>query len=78
LFVPGGEGAPDLTESLLNFAINSAVLGVLGVLLYRDAQAKQRALQVSDREELLSRLQVRCVMGDVKRMSAIIPPNNTA
>ncbi|GAX77479.1 hypothetical protein CEUSTIGMA_g4923.t1 [Chlamydomonas eustigma] len=58
LAVKGGEGAPDLTETLQNFAINSAVLAVLGVLLYRDAQAKQRALQVSDREELLSRLQV--------------------
>lgn len=56
--IKGGEGAPDLTESLQNFGINSAVLAVLGAVLYRDAQSKQKSLQVTDREELLSRLQV--------------------
>jgi len=54
----GGEGAPDMTESLTNFGINSGVLALAGVLLYRDSKAKERSLEVTDREELLSRLQV--------------------
>lgn len=54
----GGEGAPDLTESLQNLAINSTAVVVLGALLYRDFAGKQKALKVTDREESLSRLQV--------------------
>ena len=54
----GGESAPDLTESLTNFGINSGVLALAGVLLYRDSKAKERLVEVTDREELLSRLQV--------------------
>lgn len=32
----GGEGAPDLQESLQNLAINSTAVVVLGFLLYND------------------------------------------
>lgn len=55
----GGEGAPELTESLINFGVNAGVLTLAGVLLYRDNKAKEKSVEVTDREELLSRLQVR-------------------
>ena len=59
LALQGGEGAPDLTESVTNFAINSTVLALVSVLLYRESKAKAKSVEVTDREELLSRLQVR-------------------
>lgn len=59
LALQGGEGAPDLTESVTNFAINSGVLAVVSALLYRESKAKAKSVEVTDREELLSRLQVR-------------------
>jgi hypothetical protein len=32
----GGEGAPDLQETLQNLAINTTALGIIGAVLYRD------------------------------------------
>jgi hypothetical protein len=34
----GGEGAPDLQESLQNFGINLTAVLILGFLVYRDIQ----------------------------------------
>lgn len=65
--LPGGEGAPDLTESVTNFFVNSIVLAIISVILKRDLDAKQKALKVTDREELLSRLQVRCAGHDSRQ-----------
>lgn len=55
----GGEGAPDLQETVQNFGINSAALGVLGFFVYRDVSAARRDQAVVEREEALARLQVR-------------------
>ncbi|KAK9816632.1 hypothetical protein WJX72_003075 [[Myrmecia] bisecta] len=54
----GGEGAPDLTETLKNFTINSGAVAVLGFVLYRDIQGGSRDKQVVEREESLARLQI--------------------
>ena len=54
----GGEGAPDLTESLLNLSINSAALAGFSFLLFRDLQGAEKDRKVVDREELLGRLLV--------------------
>ncbi|KAG2498001.1 hypothetical protein HYH03_004260 [Edaphochlamys debaryana] len=54
----GGPGAPELTESLTNFGINSAAVAVLSFLLYRDISSKQQAVKITTREELLGRLQI--------------------
>ena len=54
----GGEGAPDLTESLLNLSINSAALAGFSYLFLRDLQGAERDKEVVDREELLGRLLV--------------------
>lgn len=54
----GGEGAPDLGETLQNLAINSGAVGVLGLVLYLDLKSKQKAVKVTTREELLGLLQV--------------------
>jgi len=54
----GGEGAPPLSESLQNLAINSAALGGLGFLLLRDLAGRERDLRVTQREEGLGRLLV--------------------
>jgi len=56
--VQGGEGAPDMTETLQNFGINAAVAAVLAAILWRDNQEKQKSARITDREELLSRLQI--------------------
>ena len=55
----GGEGAPELTESLLNLSINSAALAGFSFLFLRDLQGAERDRKVVDREELLGRLLVR-------------------
>ena len=54
----GGEGAPDLQETVQNFGINSAALAVLGFFVYRDVSAQARDQAVIKREEALGRLQV--------------------
>ena len=72
----GGEGAPDLTESLTNFGVNAGVLTLAGVLLYRDNKAKEKSVEVTDREELLSRLQVRD--GPIVSMEAMSYHHNLA
>ncbi|GFH31856.1 acetylglucosaminyltransferase, partial [Haematococcus lacustris] len=51
----GGPDAPDLTETLQNFGINSVAVAILGFLVYRDS--KQKADRITDREETLGRLQ---------------------
>ncbi len=56
--VVGGEGAPDLTESLLNLSINSAALAGFSFLFFRDLQGAEKDRKVVDREELLGRLLV--------------------
>ncbi len=60
----GGNGAPDLTETLLNLSINSAALAAFSFLFFRDLQGAERDKKVVDREELLGHLlvsPVRCV-----------------
>ncbi len=57
--VRGGEGAPDLNESLTNLAINGAALAVLSFLLVRDLRARDKDAAVTAREEALSRLLVK-------------------
>lgn len=54
----GGEGAPPLTESLTNLAVNAGALAVLGFLLLRDLAGRERDLAVTRREEGLGRLLV--------------------
>lgn len=60
----GGEGAPDLQETVQNFGINSAALGVLGFFVYRDVSAARRDQAVVEREEALARLQVSLGSGE--------------
>ena len=64
---PGGEGAPELTESLLNFTINAAALAGFSWLFSRDYQSAEKDRRMVDREEALGRLLVR-------HFSLTIPP----
>ena len=57
-FDTGGEGAPDLTETLKNLAINAAAVAGLSFLLARDLQGSSKDRLAIQREESLSRLQV--------------------
>ncbi|KAK9809675.1 hypothetical protein WJX73_003309 [Symbiochloris irregularis] len=54
----GGEGAPDVTDTLKNLAINGVAVVVLSLLLARDLQSTNKENRVSQREESLSRLQI--------------------
>jgi len=54
----GGEGAPDVAETVQNFAVNAVAVVVLGALVYRDVQSKAKTVKVTEREELLGRLQI--------------------
>lgn len=54
----GGEGAPELTESLANFSINAGALALFSWLFSRDFRAAERDRRVVDREEDLGRLLV--------------------
>lgn len=54
----GGEGAPDLTETLQNFGINAAAVTVLSFLLYRDFAGQRKDQTIVEREETLAALQV--------------------
>ena len=58
LAAAGGPGAPDLNESLINFAINSAALAALSWVFARDLRSQSRDRRVVEREEALARLQV--------------------
>jgi hypothetical protein len=60
--VKGGEGAPDLTESLTNLGINAAAVAVFGFLVARDLQSKERDTRVTNREEELGRLLVSVIV----------------
>lgn len=63
----GGEGAPELQESVQNFGINVGALAVLSYFLYRDVKTREVDLKSSRREEALGRLQVR-EQGGCRRM----------
>ena len=65
LAVQGGEGAPPLTDSITNFSVNVIVLAVVSVLISRDLNEKDKAMKVTEREELLSRLQINLGNGRV-------------
>lgn len=56
--VAGGEGAPDVTESLQNLGINGLAVAVLGWLVARDLKGREQDEIVVAREESLARLQV--------------------
>ena len=58
LCTAGGEGAPDLTDSLKNLVINAVAVVGLSLLLARDLQSSSKDNRVLEREEALSRLQV--------------------
>jgi hypothetical protein len=58
LWGAGGDGAPDLTETLQNFVINSAAFALLSFLFVRDIQSQDRDQRTIQREEMLGRLQV--------------------
>lgn len=55
----GGDGAPDLPETLKNLAINGAAVAGLGFIVQRDLASSQRDKKVVEREESLARLLVR-------------------
>lgn len=65
LAVQGGEGAPPFTDAITNFSVNAIVLAVVSVLISRDLKEKERAMKVTEREELLSRLQINLGNGRV-------------
>ena len=67
----GGEGAPELNETLLNVGINSAALAVLGFFLLRDLRGQQSDRKIVEREESLARLQVRCSLAHCCTISGI-------
>ncbi|KAL4854848.1 Protein LOW PSII ACCUMULATION 1 [Chlorella vulgaris] len=56
--VQGGEGAPDLQETLQNFGINAAALAVLSFFVLRDVSSQNKDQQVITREEALGKLQI--------------------
>lgn len=66
----GGEGAPELTESLQNFSINAAALAVLSFFVSRDLAAQSRDQEVVEREEALGQLQVQLASGRVVPLAA--------
>jgi tetratricopeptide (TPR) repeat protein len=54
----GGDGAPDLQESVQNFAINSTALALFIFLLVRDFKGQGKDQLIVEREEKLAALQV--------------------
>lgn len=54
----GGDGAPDLQESIQNFAINSGALALFIFLLLRDFKGQGKDQIIVEREEKLATLQV--------------------
>jgi len=69
--IKGGEGAPDLTESLKNFGINSAALLILGAVFVRDWKAAGVDRRAVEAEEALGRLQVAMPGGRVVPLAAL-------
>jgi hypothetical protein len=63
----GGDGAPDLTETLQNLGINGAAVALLGFIVSRDLAASERDKQVVKSEEALGRLQVLVRPSDSRR-----------
>ena len=55
----GGEGAPDLQETIINLSINGAAITIFGFLFSRDLQQKDKDAAVVAREEALALLQAR-------------------
>ena len=58
----GGEGAPDLNDSLKNLAINSAAVAAFSFLFARDFRGSARDRAAAEAEESLSRLEL--ALGD--------------
>jgi len=58
----GGEGAPDLTETVTNLGINTAGLIVFSLLLRGELEGRKKIIQKVEREEELGRLGV--TLGD--------------
>lgn len=54
----GGEGAPDLNDSLRNLAINSAAVAAFSFLFARDFKGSARDRAAAEAEESLSRLEL--------------------
>ncbi|CAG9463674.1 unnamed protein product [Pedinophyceae sp. YPF-701] len=69
--VQGGEGAPDLAETLGNAGVNAGVLGVLLFFVRRDLQARERDKKKIQREEDLGRLQVELPGGRTVALSRL-------
>ena len=62
--VQGGEGAPDLTETVTNLGINTVGLLAFSVLLRGELQGREKIIQKVEREEELGRLGVTLGDGD--------------
>lgn len=56
--IQGGEGAPDLQETAVNFGVNSAAVAVLLWVVRSDLQRREKDVMRTTREELLARLRV--------------------
>ncbi|CAD7695268.1 unnamed protein product [Ostreobium quekettii] len=67
----GGEGAPDLQESITNLGINLAAVVVLGFLFYRDVSQSDKDAAVTAREEALGALQVRTAASRVMPLARL-------
>lgn len=61
----GGDGAPDLDESLRNLAINSAAVAAFSYLFARDFKGSARDRAAAEAEESLSKLELRLRDGRV-------------
>lgn len=66
----GGEGAPDLQESIQNFAINSGALALFIFLLVRDFSGQSKDQIIVEREEKLAELQVKLGPGRTVPLAA--------
>ena len=69
----GGEGAPDLNETLTNLAVNAGGLAVLSWLVSRDITAQGRDREIIAREEELAKLQIDTTSSGKKRGSKVLP-----
>jgi tetratricopeptide (TPR) repeat protein len=66
----GGDGAPDLQESIQNFAINSGALALFIFLLIRDFKGQGKDQIIVEREEKLANLQVNLGPGRTVSLAA--------
>lgn len=69
----GGEGAPDLNETLTNLAVNAGGLAVLSWLVSRDIAAQGRDREIIAREEEIAKLQIDTTSSGKKRGSKVLP-----